>query len=391
MYILGINQDLFDSGVAITDGRTVLYAANEERFKRKKNQGSFPWQSLEMLFEQTGIEPSEVGGIYVAGLMTPSLPMRIFPRGLSWMGRARQERRDSISKRLVDMMMFRTPVSHTSPDSVFRSVVRPCLAPALKRCLNPDLRRAPIDFVEHHSAHAASAWFLSGFEETLVITADGMGDGLSLTVNRCSGKGIERLFSVPSRDSFGMFFEMLTEAFEFVPARHEGKLTGLAAAGNARRVTVPSPFQFHDGILRYAGPLQGRSGVRWAKDVLMSNFCREDVAAWAQNLLESNLVKIANQWLDRTRLRRLAVAGGVFANVKLNQRLHQLVQIDELFVCPNMGDGGLSLGAVCIGGGLERQKLQNVFWGDSYDDNQIGEALGACPSNGHCAYLGGGR
>jgi carbamoyltransferase len=74
-------------------------------------------------------------------------------------------------------------------------------------------------------------------------------------------------------------------------------------------------------------------------------------------------------------LRRVAVAGGVFANVKLNQRIHSLAEVDELFVCPNMGDGGLSLGALAAEGLLALAPVEDVFWGDGFSESEMAFAL----------------
>jgi carbamoyltransferase len=202
-----------------------------------------------------------------------------------------------------------------------------------------------------------------------------MGDGLSLTVSSYTNpEQHERLWSATSRDSFGLFFEVLTEAFGFVPCRDEGKLTGLAAHGDPAHITDPRPFSFSDGTLAYTGPY-GKQGVRWAKEHLLRQYSREDIAAWAQDILESLVVETAQAWLRKTGHTKLAAAGGVFANVKLNQRLHELPEVESLFVCPNMGDGGLSLGAICECGGLTPQRIEHVFLGDAFTDDEMRAAL----------------
>jgi carbamoyltransferase len=229
--------------------------------------------------------------------------------------------------------------------------------------------------VDHHGAHAAAACTLSGYDEALCVTADGMGDGLSLTVSRYLRPGApERVWAVPSRNSFGLFFEVLTEAFGFVPCRDEGKLTGLAAMGDPTRIALPVPFAMEQGQLRYTGP-HGRSGVAWARDVLLGRHSREDVAAWAQRILEDLVVAIAQDHLRKSGLRRLALAGGVFANVKLNQRLHELPETDAVFVCPNMGDGGLSLGALAARGLVAPHRIDHVFLGDGFPESDLEAVL----------------
>ncbi len=375
MICLGLNEDLYDSGVTLCDGPKVVFASNEERYTRRKNEGGFPRQSLEALFAYTKINPSDIDAIYIAGHMTPPFPVRLFPALHGWLFDAKREKQETLSKRLIDLAVFLTPVSHTSENSFARGVVKPLLAPVARWHLPAPLKRQPIRFVEHHHAHAAGAWFASGFEETLAVTADGMGDGLSLTVSRCcTGRGIERLWSAASRDSFGLFFEALAAAFGFMPCRDEGKITGLAGGGDPSAVAEPSPFVLEAGQLRYRGP-QGREAVAWIKGQLLARYSREDLSAWAQRLLEDHLVEVTRWWLRETGLRRVTVAGGVFANVKLNQRLHEIDGVEQVFVFPNMGDGGLGLGAICAEQGFSPEPVRDVFWGESYDEAAIEEAL----------------
>ncbi len=375
MLCLGISEDFFDSGVAICDGDKVLFASNEERYTRRKNEGGFPHRALASAFEYTGIAPSDIDRIYVSGHMTPPFPVRMFPKLHDWMFDAQRSKKESAFKKFMDFVTFVTPISHSDEASWTRSLVRPLLPVVTRRRLPPSLCNADIRFVEHHEAHAAGAWFCSGFERALAITADGMGDGLSLTVSRCTPeRGVERLWKAGSRSSFGLFFEVLAEAFGFTPCRDEGKITGLAACGDPARITEPVPFVLKDGALAYTGPY-GRRGVEWARESLLKRYSREDISAWAQYILESQLTAVASWWLKETGLPRLVVAGGVFGNVKLNQRLHELAEVEQLFVFPNMGDGGLGLGVIADGEKFTPRPVTDVFWGEGFSDASIEAAL----------------
>ncbi len=376
MIYLGISEDLFDAGVTLVEDDKIVFASNEERYTRRKNEGGFPRQSLHALLEYTGIDLVDIDHVCVCGHMTPPLPVRIFPFLHGWLFDAHREREETLFKKVVDLVMFHTPVSRTSEQSLSRRLTRRLLPVVMRRALPPGLRRTPIHFSEHHRAHAAGAWFCSGFEEALCLTADGMGDGLSMTVSHAvTGKPIERLWTAPAGSSFGLFFEVLAQAFGFTPCRDEGKITGLAATGNAENVQEPSPFTLVDGILTYTGPV-GRKGVAWVRDHLVARYGRADVSAWGQEMLEKYPIEVARDWLRRTSLRNLAVAGGVFANVKLNQHLHELEEVERLFVYPNMGDGGLSLGAICETQGFYSPKqIQHVFLGEAYTDEEIAATL----------------
>lgn len=376
MIFLGISQDRYESGVCLSDGERVLFAANEERYTRRKNQGGLPLHALAAAFRSTGVAPADVGRICAAGLMTPPLPLRAFPRLHHWFFDADRTGATPWRDRLVEAIALRTPLAHTSEDSALRRWLVPLLAPALRRTLPPALRRARIGFTEHHHAHAAAAWTLSGFTEALALTADSMGDGLSATVGDCRDGRIVRLWSADAANSLGRFYERVTEALGFLPSRHEGKVTGLAAGGDAAAVDVASPFAWRDGRLVYGGP-DGSAGVTWVREQVLRRHRREDVCAWAQAILEENLVGLARTWLRRTGHRRLVVAGGVFANVRLNQRLHELDDVDEFFVCPNMGDGGHAVGAVAAAGGLAPRAVADVFWGDGFPREAVRAALDA--------------
>ena len=375
-YWLGISEDLFDAGVALCRDDEVVFAANEERYSRRKNEGGFPYRALEGMFAHTGIAPDEIEHICMAGLMTPPLPVRMLPKAHDWIfGARRREQKDSMVRRFFDDVTFYLPITHTSEDSLLRKAVRPMLAPVTRRNLPKALRGKPLSFVEHHTAHAAGAWHFSGYDEALCITSDGMGDGLSVTVSLCKqGVPMERLWTISSRHSLGLFFQVMTEVFGFVSCRDEGKITGLAANGDASRVDEPSPFYWQDGEFRFTGRF-GQRGIDYGRKHLAEKYSREDIAAWCQHLLEKHTLEIAQQWLKKTGQRRLVLSGGVVANVKLNQRLHELDEVDELFVFPNMGDGGLNLGAICHIQGKPHRQIEHVFLGESYPDTAIEKAL----------------
>lgn len=371
MISLGISEDLFDSGVTLTDGDRIIFAVNEERYTRRKNEGGFPFHSLKSLLDSTGIRPGDIDQICVCGHMTPPFPVRLFPFLHNWLFDAYRSREDTFFKKFMDFVMFQTPVAHTSENALSRRMIKPLLKPVFRRSLPKTLRQIPIVFAEHHRAHAAGAWFCSGFEEALCITSDGMGDGLSMTVSSARvGTPIKRLWAAPAHSSFGLFFELLAQAFGFMPCRDEGKITGLAATGDATRVHEPSPFSLINEELVYTGPY-GRKGVAWARAYLAAKYDRADIAAWAQNILEHYVLEVAQLWTKRTGLHNVAVAGGVFANVKLNQRLHELGEVENLFVYPNMGDGGLSLGAICEISQFKPKPLEHVFLGEEYSEAEL--------------------
>lgn len=374
MIALGLNQDMYGAGAAIAADGRILFAANEERFTRVKNAGGFPRHSIARALAWTGVDPADVGEVCMAGVMTPPLPFRVFGGLQNRFHEAQDARDDSALRRLGEFVIHHTPITSISAHGPFGRAVGLVVPRLVRRALPPALRHARVRVVEHHACHAACAHLLSGLPESLAITADGMGDGCAITVNHCHGGGMDRLWSAGPAQSLGLFFEMLTEAFGYVPSRDEGKLTGLAAGGDPDRVAMGSPFLWEGERLRYTGP-RGRAGVRWARGELIARSTPGDVAAWAQRILEDTVCGIAARWIGRTGLRALVVAGGTFGNVKLNQRLHELPGVDALFVAPNMGDGGNAVGALCAAGHVRPGPIGDVFLGEDFDDAAVAEAL----------------
>jgi carbamoyltransferase len=137
------------------------------------------------------------------------------------------------------------------------------------------------------------------------------------------------------------------------------------------------------GRIRYKVPMYHRSAVNQIAKRLPPNFDRADLAASVQLLLEDIGLAFIRHWLLKTGLRKIAVAGGVFANVKLNQRIHELEEVDEFFVHPAMDDSGLCVGSALAAfaeqpGDCEAslsQRLKNVYFGPNYSHTEIEQAI----------------
>lgn len=374
MIILGISEDFFDSGVTICEDTKILFMSNEERYTRRKNEGGFPYLSLQSALKFCGITMKDIDVVCVSGIVTPFPLFRLFPSLQKRAFESRRKREEkSWFKEITEWVVANNPISYWNPSESARKRLIYFWENIIRKRL-PELRiKTPIFFAEHHEAHAWGSFFCSGFKEALIITADGMGDGLSITVSIGEGRSIKRLWSVNAKSSFGLFFENLTEVLGFVPCRDEGKLTGLSAHGKAENIKDPNPFSWNGETIVYLGP-RGKRMKKWLGE-MSDKYSREDLSAWAQKILEETFIRLVRMWVCRTGKRKICVAGGVFANVLLNMRIHEIEEVEELFVYPNMGDGGLSLGAVCSFLRPESQPLSHAFWGDSFDEMYIAKTL----------------
>ncbi|MCG7850593.1 MAG: hypothetical protein MIO93_15655, partial [ANME-2 cluster archaeon] len=129
--------------------------------------------------------------------------------------------------------------------------------------------------------------------------------------------------------------------------KHEGKITGLAAHGKPIYLDIFRKFIYCDnnGRLRNAGKVFMWTALPKIRNALPKDYKREDVAASIQTLLEEEITKYCEYWIKKSGLKDVVLVGGVFANVKLNQEIHQLDCVDSIFIHPEMSDWGLNVGS----------------------------------------------
>ncbi|MBI4294354.1 MAG: hypothetical protein HY661_22975 [Betaproteobacteria bacterium] len=246
-------------------------------------------------------------------------------------------------------------------------------------------------FYDHHESHALPAAYYSGFDECAVITMDGNGDrNVSHTSGLWRGGRYQRVYVTDAPGaSAGLFYSHVTQLLGFQPLRHEGKVVGLAAMGDHR--PLYDVFSRALGVSSDGNSLSSDFIGRPQAEALRRQFLvqasaghsRENVSAAAQRLLEDVVVRLVRNFLAETGMRKVALNGGVFANVKLNQRIAALPEVDSVFVFPAMSDTGNSIGAVLLE--LARrepsslrnaQPLEHVYWGPAYDETAMQSALG---------------
>ena len=206
-------------------------------------------------------------------------------------------------------------------------------------------------YIDHHESHANAAFLCSPFDEGITISCDGRGDFQSFTLSKFSHNKFDVLQRETTFDSLGYFYGRITALLGFKPNRHEGKITGLAAHGDPTKlihkmrklIDIDQNYRirakFEDGYLpSYNNNYQQLK-------FLFNGDKPEDIAAAAQAHLEHILTTIVQQYVSKEHPQNLCLAGGVFGNVKLNQRLRELDGVKNVYVLPAMGDDGLPLGA----------------------------------------------
>ncbi|MDD5556332.1 MAG: carbamoyltransferase C-terminal domain-containing protein [bacterium] len=372
MKILGLADGQYDSGACLFEDGAVAAAVNEERLNRIKMSSGFPSRSIAEVLRCTGTAPEEVDLIVVGSVASPPFIVRRFRKFQQIETAVRENKSYRLTAALSDFVKYRLRMTSYLPESRMGRIDRRLVERILRRDLPGALRRKPIRFVEHHRAHAASAYYCAGFPEALCVTSDSFGDGLSFTINLCRDRTIERVFSMEALNSFGKVYSLFTQYLGFKPNRHEGKILGLSAHGDWRRVEVPFPFRVVDGVPTYT-ERHGTYAARWLER--FKHYSSEDIAAWLQHHTEREILALVRPWVERSGMRRLVLAGGVFANVRLNQKLAELPGVESVFIFPHMGDGGLGVGAVLDHLAPETLRLAHVYFGPEFGEREMAEAM----------------
>ncbi len=350
--ILGI-WDGHDSGAALVEGGKIIRAVNEERFTRRKLEVRFPENSIRWLLKFA--EPDEV-----------AVPTYDFQKTLSRLFPAMKEsyykfRRRKSGKRLEFLKRAYKYFSTTMKGGIIHRKISSRLL--MKRLRKLGLAKK-MTLIDHHEAHAWSA-LQSGFKKCLVITLDGVGDGKSGTISVWNGSEMEKLSEIPAADSLGVFFEQVTTILGFRELEDEGKVSALAS------YACPEPWEknpFRDFFSVSGLSVKAKySPIRQFMKIsdISWSMPREQAAFFAQQALEHWTTALISNAIEETGIKDICMAGGVFANIKLNMRIRES-GTGKWFVFPHMGDGGLAAGAA-LAAESSQERIEHVYLGPEYD------------------------
>jgi len=386
MIVLGIIDSKPSSAAILRDGQ-ILSAIAEERLCRMKMASGMPRQAIKQVMEDAGVSAQDIDVVAVAQRVSVFEPEPIPWNGWFDEKRAGKPRPfEKISGALAPVA-GRIPLAQKTHHQIKDIISRKRLAQIPELLAKEYDITAPVKYYDHHYCHVASAYYTSNYDGALVVTLDGGGDGLSGSVYQGKNGNLTRLSEVDSFNSLGNFYSYITHLCGFKAESHEGKITGLAALGKPAYIDILREFVSYEspGQIQYTVPMYHRSALRQIANRLPSDFDKADLAASVQLLLEEIGIEFIRYWLRKTGIRSIAVAGGVFANVKFNQRVHELDEVDNFYVHPAMDDSGLAVGGALAALVEESdvepshllQRLENVYFGTSYGDDEIRAAIEA--------------
>jgi carbamoyltransferase len=385
MFTLGINAAYHDSAACLVKDGAVVAAAEEERFTRRKHAKrpvpfstyELPYHAIDYCLKEAGIRLKDVD--HVAYSYDPFLLLGKYSRDNAiWL-----PLEPSAHLTSEEWESAWDPLFLSSIVNAPRQLVRGYPHHLSSRFLGAKLK-GDFDwhFVEHHNAHAASAFYPSPFEEAAILTIDGRGERASTTYGYGREVQIHRIAQVNFPHSIGILYEKVTEYLGFLNSSDEYKVMAMASLGS------PKYMDYFDHLVKWleegryhinSYDLEQDLGRHRAKGEKFTQF-HFDVACSLQIVLENTVLKMV-AWLHQTtNSPNLCIAGGVALNCVMNARIRDCGPFRNVWVQPAAGDAGTALGAALWVDAQQRgersdYRMENVFLGPSYSDGEIEEFL----------------
>jgi len=327
--LFAFHEDSNANAVLITPTGEI-YAVAEERLSRNRFEAGFPRRSLAWLEEVSGFRMNRAAEL-VFGNRTHFLPRVLGSHFPSF-------QHDLFGLPQKMMLAYHHLCCRLPPFAG--------LMAGFNRLLLRLRHGRPVRLVDHHYAHAVSAFYTSGMTEAVAVTADNYGDGHAAKVFDCTPAGVRFLRGVTALQSPGQFYGEIAQLAGIHPLL-AGKLTGLAAAGNPHRATdlMRTLFDITPDKHGFTGTFGWRRSPGQPIFRELQKLDKADLAAAAQRRLEDVLTDFVQQAVRETGRRRVVLAGGSFANVRLNQRILELPEVEAVWIHPAMTDQGIALGS----------------------------------------------
>jgi len=379
LIILGIFHSKNSSACLLRDGK-IIAVGEEERFNRIKTTSAMPIKSIKYVMKEAGITLNEVDHISMAWDCTKYPDHMESFRSQSLKGRTS-----------IDELIDKKPIWDTE-------WIEFKLRTELKQQL------PPIHYIPHHLCHAASTYYLSGFENSLILTLDGSGEEHATVIWEGSGTDIKKIKEINLPHSLGWFYSAITEFLGFRAYTGEGKVMGLAPYGKndesiknkLRKIisihedtyTIDPSYiyfderthsgKFTDKLVELLGTpkLHGQEFTQYHKDLA---FCTQDLLEEAV----SNLISYGFKYVNSNNV---CVAGGVGMNCKMNGKVLEHESVDNVFVIPPSSDNGSSIGAALqlyknLGYDPTQYKMTHAYYGPSFTNEEIKHVLDYCKVN----------
>ncbi|PPR45054.1 MAG: Decarbamoylnovobiocin carbamoyltransferase [Alphaproteobacteria bacterium MarineAlpha5_Bin8] len=372
--ILGISAFYHDSAAALVLNGDIIAAAQEERFTRIKHDASFPKKAINFVLKEANISLDHID--YVVFYEKPFLKFERLletyvdnaPRGFS---------------------SFRKAMPIWLREKLFQKSV---LTNELKR-FDKNFNPKKLLFSEHHYSHAASAFFPSPFDNSLILTIDGVGEWATTTVSIGKNNNIKIIKEINFPNSIGLLYSAFTYYLGFKVNSGEYKVMGLAPYGKPKFVEIikdnlidikndgsfclnQSFFNYTTGLTMTNQKFSKLFGqkVRKSENEKLTQF-HMDIAASIQKVIEDIIIKMTSSLAAEHNIPNLCLAGGVALNCVANSKILKTGHFKNIWIQPAAGDAGGSLGAALSVWYQFLKKPRNINQKDSMKGSLLGPSF----------------
>jgi len=389
MIILSLQLGHNATAGLLIDGK-IVGLISEEKFDNIKNSSAFPKQSIKWLLKEFNIK--KIDYIAVSGVKVYPSQMKTFENN--------KEKKIPLKRRFVDSFFLMWGKNKFLQDLYFKRVLKSQekvqdkakedLFLILSEILNEDINKIKqkTEFVEHHICHAYSAFYALNKDKKkdgLIFTLDGSGDYYSATVNLYKDGEIKRLASTKWIHSVGYVYSKTTLFLGLKPLEHEYKVMGLAPYAKYEYVKEIYDKYFKDVIcLKKDNKLEfeakiptNRFEIYLRENVCMQRF--DNIAGAVQMLVENLVTEWIREAIKQANVNVIYTGGGVFMNVKLNQKIAALEEVKEAYFLPSCGDESNPIGAAFY---VYKQKtdknplpFKDLFLGIKFNNDEIKKFL----------------
>ncbi len=368
VYILGLSCYYHDSAACLVKDGEVIFAAQEERYTRKKQDESLPEHAIEQALKFAGITIDAVSavGFYEKPFLKffdriLGTSFKVWPRGFVMYHRAMHEWMNTklwIPQNLKKELKYKGPIYYTT----------------------------------HHESHAASSYYVSGFPDAAIVTVDGVGEWATTTVGRGKGNDLDILQEIRFPHSLGLLYSALTYYLGFRVNSAEYKVMGLAPYGEPKYMDQMRKlidvkddgsfilrmeyFTFEHGLTMTGRAMETLFGQKRRKSESPLTQFHKDVARSLQEITDEVMLKLVAHAKKLTGSENLCLAGGVALNCVANGKILRSGLFRQIFIQPASGDAGGALGvALAIWHkefkGARTKKMEHVYLGNEYTNDEI--------------------
>lgn len=380
MRILGIHDGHNATACLLEDGR-IKYVIQEERLTRIKNHSRFPSSAIQEILRLTKLHFNDFDFIVFSS--------KHIPKNMT---------REELIKDYKESNSVATSLKRAAKKTFVMSIYqRKRKEERIQPFIREGYPREHIIFTEHHLSHAAAAYFGCPWwkdEPVLVLTNDAGGDGLCATVNIGENGRVKRLAEVKTEHSIGYLYSMITLILGMVPEEHEYKVMGMAPYCSEEKSSevyekLKSLIGFSGEVnwTRMNGCPPTQYSYKYFKN-LTEGMRFDLICGGVQKFFEEILLEWIRRCIHKTGIRKLALSGGSFMNVKANKRIMDLPEVEDIFVLPSCGDESNAIGCTYLkyaeekirnGENLDIAPLQDLYFGQQFRFDEIELVLKRSP------------